>query len=448
MIAPASPGPLPEEPATRQAWVALTLLTLAFTLSYCDRHVLSLLITPIKADLGISDTRMGLVQGIAFSLFFVLASLPLARIADTGHRPRVIAACMSFWSLMTVLCGAASSYWHLLLARVGVASGEAGLPPAALTLMADSFSRRRLPQATSIFMLAPFIGGGLAHLGGGALYALVERWPTPSLPLVGELAPWQLVFMLLGLPGLPFALVIALWLREPRLQRTRSASGSSTRAMVRYVVSEWRFALLYMVGVSLLVTLLNAHIGWMPTSFVRSHGIAPGAVGLAFGPVYLVAGAAGTLLAGWLAGRGNANPIGHQLRWMRGGVLLLLVPAVAAPLAPTLTLGLAAIGVAVFLTSAIVAMSTLPFQFSAPLAVRAQVLALFGLLSALLGTGMGPVLVGLLSDAFAGSEQPLASALVVIAAALVPVIALLLHVVARQHERIRLDLRQQAPGGS
>ena len=443
---PAAPGALPEGPATPRAWLAVTLLTVAFTLSYCDRHVLSLLVTPIKADLGISDTRMGLLQGIAFSLFYVLASLPLARLADVGHRPRLIAACVAFWSVMTMLCGAAASFWQLLLARIGLAAGEAGLPPAAQTLMADGFSRRRLAHANAIFMLAPFVGGGLAYLGGGVLYAMVERWPALSLPLVGELTHWQVVFMLVGAPGLPLALVIALWLREPRSLQVRAAGRSSTREMLRFVISEWRFSVLYMIGVSLLVTLLNAHIGWMPTAFVRSRGVAPGEVGLVFGPVYLVAGAAGTLLAGWLAGRGGDDPIGHQLRWMRLGVLLLLVPAVAAPLAPTLNLGLVAIGLAVFLTSAIVAQAVLLFQFSAPVAVRAQVLALFGLLSALLGTGMGPVLVGVLSDAFAGSGQPLARALVMLAAVLVPVIALLLHVVMRQHQRLRLDLRQRQEG--
>ena len=130
---------------------------------------------------------------------------------------------------------------------------------------------------------------------------------------------------------------------------------------------------------------------------------------------------------------------------MRLGVLLLLAPAVAAPVAPTLGGGLVAIGVAVFLMSAIVAMASLPFQYSAPLGVRAQVLALFGLLSSLLGTGLGPLLVGVLSDAFTGSAHPLARALVLVAMGLLPVIALLLHVALRQHRRIRLDLRQQGP---
>ncbi|MFO1376556.1 MAG: MFS transporter [Steroidobacteraceae bacterium] len=428
--------------ATPQAWLAVVLVTVGFTLSYCDRHVLSLLVTPIKADLRISDTRMGLLQGLGFSAFYVIASLPLARIADRGHRPRVIAACMAFWSLMTMACGAAASFVQLLLTRIGIAAGEAGLPPAALTLMADTFDRRRLPRATAVFMLAPFIGGGLALLGGGLLYAMAESWRAPVLPLLGELRPWQMVFMLVGAPGLLVALVIAIVLREPRPHRAHAAGGGSTRAMLRYVVSEWRFSLLYMIGTSLLVTVLNAHIGWMPTSFVRSHGAAPGEIGVVFGPVYLLAGAAGTVLAGWLAGRGGDDPIGHQLRWMRLGVLLLLVPAVAAPLAPTLYGGLAAIGVAVFLMSAIVAMASLPFQYSAPIGVRAQVLALFGLLSSLLGTGLGPLLVGVLSDAFAGSEHPLARALVVVAAGLLPLIALLLHVALRQHRRIRLDLRQ------
>ncbi len=407
--------------------------------------MLALLATPVKEALTLSDTQLGLLQGLGFSIFYVFASLPLARIADRGNRVHVIAWSIAVWSLMTMCCGLTSRFWQLFVARIGVAAGEAGLPPAGLTLMADSFDRQRLPRATALFMLAPYVGGGLALLGGGALYELSANWELPQLPFIGQLQRWQAIFMLVGLPGLPLALLTAMILREPRQGARREAGAAgSLGAMWRFLAGEWRFSLSYMIGISLVVTLLNAHIAWFPSVLVRVHGIEAGAVGVMFGPLYLVAGAAGTLFAGWFGSRASSDPVGQLLRGMRIGAILLIAPAIAAPLMPTLPLALFTIGPAVFFTSAVVALSSVVFQFTAPLAVRAQVLALIGLASALIGTGLGPLVVGMASDALAGTATPLATALALVAALIVPTIAWLLHVALREHRRIRLDLRQHS----
>ncbi|MFA7555742.1 MAG: MFS transporter [Spongiibacteraceae bacterium] len=153
-----------------RAWYSAFILTLCFTFAYIDRYVLSLLVNPVKESLLLSDTQIGLIQGVAFSIFYVAATMPLARLSDTGNRPVIIGWCVAVWSLMTMLCGMASSFWQLMLARIGVGIGEAGLPPGSMTMMADSFDNKRLAKATSLFMLGPFIGGGLAFMGGwGAL---------------------------------------------------------------------------------------------------------------------------------------------------------------------------------------------------------------------------------------------------------------------------------------
>ena len=422
------------------AWPIAMLLTVCFTMSYVDRQIISLLVGPIKESLGLTDTQMGLMQGVSFSLFYVAATLPLARLADRGSRPRIMGACIAVWSLATMLCGLASNFWQMLLARIGVAAGEAGLPPSALTTMADMFDPKRLARATSIFMLAPFVGGGIALLGGGALYGWAETVAMPTLPGIGTLERWQFVFMVVGAPGLLLGAMVFV-LADPKPNRAPPSGKDGTRELIAFILGEWRICLLYMIGTSLVVTLFNAHISWMPASIIRSQGIDEKTIGTLFGPIYLIAGSAGTLIAGAIIGRAPNDLAGRTIRFMRLGCLFLLPMAVAAPLMPTLTLQLICIGASIFLTSSIVGLAALPFQFLAPTHLRAQSVALMGLVSALLGTGLGPLLVGLFSDhVFAGAAQPLASALATVAGIVMPLAIILLSLVSRNHNRRRLDL--------
>lgn len=425
-------------------WYTAGLLTLSFTFSYADRHILSLLVNPVQTSLGLSDTKMGLIQGAAFSIFYVLAALPLARLSDTGNRPRILGWCVSVWSAMTMACGLAGSFFQLMIARIGVAIGEAGLPPGALTLMADTFDRSRLAKATSIFMLAPFLGGGLALSGGGALYEMTATWSMPVLPIVGELERWQLIFMLVGAPGFIISALLWLTLREPRKATPASEAKPSTGQLKVFIIEHWRFSILYMLAISLVVMLFNAHIAWMPAAIVRAHAVDESFMGMVFGPTYMIAGGAGALATGWFVGRGGGdNMLGRTLSVMRVATLLLLLPAIAAPLMPSLGLTLVSIAVAVFFASGINGMSSLAFQYSAPLRLRAQSIATMGLVAALLGTGMGPLVVGILSDALEGHvEHSLSSALSILALTVVPLSLILFQLVIREHKKLRLDLRQ------
>jgi predicted MFS family arabinose efflux permease len=407
-------------------WGATALLSACFALSYVDRQVMSLLVTPIKASLDLTDSGIGLLQGISFSLFYVAASLPLARLADRGDRPRLAALCIAIWSLMTMACGAAASFMQLLAARIGLAMSEAGLPPAALTLMADMHDRRGLARATSLFMLAPFVGGGLALIGGGALYAALVGMDLPA-----GLEPWQALFILAGLPGLPLALIVLLTLREPGAGRRQRAEGGSIRDLSRFIFGNWRFSVIYVLAIALVVTILNAHIAWLPTAILRRFPIGEAAMGAGFGTIYLIAGSAGTLAAGWVVARAaESDMLIRTLRQMRLGAALLAIPAVLAPLAPSYPATIVLAGIAVFLTSAVVSMGSIPFQLTAPIALRGQAIALTGLFAALLGTGLGPLLVGVASDiaAGAGFAQPLSVALAVIGGTVALLVATLMTV--------------------
>lgn len=456
----------------RNAWWITIMLTLCFTLSYTDRHVLSLLVEPVKASLHLTDTQMGVVQGLSFSIFYVLASLPLARLSDTGNRPRIIGACVAVWCLMTLICGLVTNFWQLLAARVGVASSEAGLPPAALTMMADLNDQENLASRTSVFMLAPFLGGGVALIGGGALYGLAQQWGSLSLGTIGALEPWRLVFMLVGAPGLIAAAAVMLLLREPRLaeRRPRSDDGeyavaggagrsaapthtapthaTATRAapaqpgglapLIAFLRADTLFNSFYMLTMAMLVILLNANVSWMPAVLMRAHHVDARTVGLLFGPVFLVFGIIGTLAAGAIIGRSKEAVISRTFRFMRWCVLIALPSAAIGPLAPTLWIKLPLVALTLLCTSSVLALSSLPFLIIAPSHVRAQALAFLALVTALVGTGLGPLLVGVLSDRLHGFTQPLSVSLAVVGTLAALLASLMLHtLVKRSAERQR-----------
>jgi MFS family permease len=423
-------------------WGATILLTACFALAYIDRQVMSLIVTPIKASLQLSDARIGLLQGISFSLFYVIASLPLARLADRGDRARLAAACVAVWSLMTAACGLAQSFWHLLAARTGLAMAEAGLPSAALTLMADLHDSKGLARATSIFMLAPFVGGGLALLAGGAIYASLAGATLPA-----GMEPWQVLFMLAGLPGLLLAPALLFLLRDPRVAGV-AAAGASVRDLYTFVIANRRFCIPYILALALIVMVLNAHVAWMPTAILRRFPVGEAAMGAGFGMTYLVAGSVATLAAGAFAARGEPEGVlGRVLGQMRVSAVLLAVSAAAAPFMPGYWSMIVMAGVAVFFTSAVVSMGSIPLQLTSPKPLRAQMIALSTLTAALLGTGLGPIAVGLVSDwaRTAGFAEPLSAALALIGGFAASAAALLLFVTRTQAEPSAANPRHAPP---
>ena len=410
-------------------WGATALLAACFTLSYVDRQVMSLLVTPVKAAFGASDGDIGVLQGVSFSLFYVAASLPLAWLADRADRARLAAICIVVWSLISFACGLSQSFAQLSLARIGLAVAEAGLPPAALTLMADLHDRRGLARATSLFMLAPFVGGGLALFIGGGLYAGLAATPLPW-----GLSGWQALFMLAGIPGLVLAPLVIGLLRDPRQAQASGKPQVRAEGLLAFLRAEWRFCLPYMLALALAVTVLNAHIAWLPSAILRRFAVGEGVMGSSFGIVYLVAGALGTLGAGWNLARGaEANMLGRATGQMQVAACLLAPAALLVPFAPSLVITLLLAAVAIFCTSALLSMGSLPFQLAAPLGLRARLIALSGLVASLIGTGLGPLAVGLASDAAAraGVAEPLSVALALVGGAAAIAAALLMTVARR-----------------
>ncbi|MEX1147683.1 MAG: MFS transporter, partial [Sphingomonadales bacterium] len=279
--------------SNKMKWTITVLLAACFTISYVDRQIISIMIDPIKDSLGVSDTQIGLMQGVSFSLFYVVASIPLAWLSDRGNRTAVMTFCVAGWSCMTMLCGFAATYWQLFLARIGVAVGEAGLPPAALTNLADMFEARKLALATSIFMLAPFIGGGIALIGGGALYAASESWDV-SVPGFGTLEQWQMVFIIIGAPGLLVAAMIPLMIRGSGIKQKRHSQTAFTHLLKFYRIN-WRIVGVFALSIALVIAVMMAYLTWLPAAIMRSKNVDAQTIGTLFGPIYMTAGVLGTL---------------------------------------------------------------------------------------------------------------------------------------------------------
>jgi MFS family permease len=429
---------------SRALWIA-TLLVACYCLSYLDRQLISILVGPIKASLRLSDTKIGLLQGISFSLFYVAASLPLARIADQGNRTRLIAVCIVIWSFMTMFCGVATNFLLLLAARIGMASAEAGLPPAALTMMADMFDAKGLIRATSFFNVAPYIGGGIALLGGGALYGLTASWTMPALPIIGHIARWQLLFIIIGSSGFIMA---AITFFVPNIQRRRGSivNKNAFWEILLFVRQHPRVTVPYMLSIASMTMLMNANISWFPAAMIRLHNLDEKSIGLAFGPVYLVSGALGTLAGGIFIARNDLNIVERIFKFMRATAFALLAVVIIAPLSGSLAIDLGLMGVAFFLISSVLGLSSIPFQFIAPVHLRAQSIALLSMFSALIGIGLGPLTVGVLSDALSSARHPLSVALALVGAIVVPKIIVLLNVVLNAYRTPqRLDHGSLAP---
>lgn len=390
------PEPAPPWPSPAYAWWVVVVLTLTQALAFVDRQVLALLVEPIKRDLHVSDTQISLLYGLSFALFYVIVALPIARLADSSNRRNIVAGSVSVWSVMTGLCGLAGGFPQLVAARLGVGAGEAGLSPAAQSMMADYFPKERLSAALGLFSMGISLGGGLALIGGGALIAEAPRiahWLSPDHPLPA----WRIVMLAVGLPGLLVAALFAT-VREP------ARRGSGTAALPLKEVFAWlgrhRWTYLGLMGaLAMMVFVGQAGSNWIPAFFERRFGWTGPQVGARYGPVVLVCGGAGFLVGGVIASwlrRGRAPRAYLQVGL--AGFAVAAALAASFPMAPDPQTALVLIGAMGFFAGLPSGGGYAALQEITPARMRAQVTALNGLLVNLIGAGLGPLSVGLITD--------------------------------------------------
>lgn len=421
-------------PSPRYGWYVTAVMAVAYVLSYMDRAVMGLLVEPIKASLGLSDTQMSLLLGFAFSVFYALGGLPLGYLADRVTRKHIIVLGIAFWSLMTASCAGARSFPVLFLCRIGVGVGEAGLNPAALSSISDWFppGRRAFPLAT--FLVGGSMGAGLAMVAGSALLELGERMAGVALPLVGTLQPWQWVFVFVSLPGLPLSIWVAT-LREPiRREVLPSASATASAAYAAYLKRHWRCLIGLCVGTSLLMLVAMAYLMWAPTLLVRVHGVSVQQAGVLFGAPCIVAGLLGTFLGTTLAQRvsRSGREDGPVLAIMAIGVVAM-IPLLVGPLLDGPLLVVLVVVPAIGLVVGTPTIALVGAQRVFPNGLRARTVAIFNLLANLLAYGLGPMVVGLMNDRLYGANG-IHYSIVTTAAVGVP-LALLVLARTRRHFR-------------
>src|SRR6267154_4499620 len=381
------------------AWYVCIVMMLLLSISYMDRSVLALLVAPIEAAFSVRDTTMGLLQGAAFAVVYVVFAFPLARLADRGNRRNLIVYGVIFWCGATICCGLAQSVPQLFLARMSVAAGEAVLMPAAVSILSDYFGPKSRARALSVYSIGLYLGSGLAMGGGGALMKVLGP-AVAAGPMMGVLASWRLVFILMGLVGL-FVVPLLMGVREPQRLRDDGRSAEATlpfHQMLRELRTKRTAVLGTIIGVALIslgATTVNA---WGATLFLRTHGWSIGNAGLRLGVFTLVLGPLGAITGGvaadWLAKRGrvDAKPFIGILS-ASGCVVGALVLTVQSTM-----IALVGIGLLNYLIGFNFGIVQASLADLLPNRMRAVISALYIATTNIFAATLGPLLVGVLND--------------------------------------------------
>jgi MFS family permease len=437
-------------PAVNYAWYVVGVLTLVYVFSFIDRQILNLLVRPIRRELVITDFQVSLLMGPAFAVFYTFFGIPLGRLADSKSRRAIIAVGFVVWSFFTAVCGLARNFWQMMLARIGVGVGEGALSPAAYSLIADYFPPQRRATAISVYSMGIYIGSGVANILGASAIAFFMARPNWQLPLVGAVRGWQVVFFVVGLPGVLLALLMYT-VREPvrrGLKILKTADGAKTTQVplpevIAYLKLNWKTFACHNVGFALLSFSSYGTSAWVPSMFVRSHGWSEAKIGFWYGVVVAVFGAlgisAGGWFADWMAKRGAQDAVMKvgfivSLAWVPTGMLYPLLPNpiwAIVLLIPT-----------AFFTAAPFGVAPAAIQQIMPNAMRAQASSIYLFVVNLIGLGAGPMAVAFFTDKVFQDDQAVRYSILIVSTLAHAVSAVLLWVGIKQFNLSLERLRQ------
>lgn len=383
----------------RYAWYVVAVLTLASVSANIDRQIVTLLVPAIERDLKISDTQMSYLIGLAFSIFYTVLGLPIARLADRSNRRNIMAAGVGLWSLFTAACATAATYVRLLLLRIGVGVGEATLLAPSVSLIADYFPRESRGRAMSVFSSAIFFGSGLAYVLGGWVVGFAEQQDTWTVPVLGAIRPWQSVFLFVGLPGL-VVMLLFFTIREPR--RASASAGASSvplRAVWAYVRANRRTFATQNFGFAISATVNYAIAAWLAAFLVRTYGWSPTRAGLVQGSLTMTVGVAASIIGGWVAdGFVRRGMTDGPLRVGMIGAAGMLISATAYPLMPTAAWAVAWLVAVNFFAAFPWGAAATAAAEVVPAPIRAQGVALYFFVLSLVSSAFGPSLVAWCTD--------------------------------------------------
>lgn len=433
-------------PANRwQHWYGLAVLVLLYVVSMIDRSIISMLIGPIKQDLRLDDFQASLLMGTAFGIAYVLAAFPFGWAADRFPRPLVIAFGIAFWSLACASGGLAAGFAGLFVSRMMVGAGEAAMSPCAYSLMAGWFPRRQVSVAMGIYHFGGAIGASIAMIVGGA----IAQWAASANAhtLFAGFRPWQVGFLIVGLPGLPLAL-LALTLREPRAASPRPAIAERQPRLAPFLNGHVRLILCHFAAFSLTLLVVYGVSYWTPQFLIRSLRWSPIQVGSTLAALNL-----GGVLAGQIAGVsliGWFDRLGYKDAALRAFGFALATGLTGSVIAFTATKGIV-VSAGIFLLYAglnpVMTYGSSALQLFVPAPLRGRMSALYLSVTSLAGLGMGPAIVGLVTEYGFGTGSGLRLALLMVSAtALVGAFLLLLIALAPYRRAIAAREAEDAGG--
>ncbi len=394
-------------PSPRRAWYAIGVFALVLMLNFLDRGIVNLLVGPLKRDLGLTDTEVAMIMGLAFAVFYMIVGLPIARLADSRSRRAIIGVGLATWSFMTALCGLAGNFTQLFLCRMGVGVGEACNGPATFSMIADLFPREKIARAAAVLNFGFTTGQGLSLLLGGAVIGALSQHPQVTLPVIGTIHSWQLTFMIVGVPGLLVALLLRTVqepLRRGRMSGIVTVAGAPVQNLplsevMRFVVANGRTYGTMFLGLAFQTTLTFGVAGWTPEFFVRTyHWTIPQAAfaqGLIFLLVWPIGLVPGSIIAEKLMQKGYVDA---NLRLTVIIFAIVVVFAVLTPLMPTPEAAVALIALQGFVASFSIGPQNAALQVITPGEMRGQITALFLFMFNIIGFGLGPSVVAAFTD--------------------------------------------------
>lgn len=409
-------------PPARVAWYAMGVLALVRLSAQLDLGILSLLVEPIKHDLHLSDSQMGLLLGFAFAVFHLGIGVPLAVLVDRFSRRAILAVGVTIWSLMTALTGAAQNFGQLFAFRAGVGAGESVNGPATYSLISDLFPREKLPRAIAVLNLGSMAGLGLSMVLGAVVIHALSEMTMPVLPLIGQMRHWQLVFVLVGAPGLLLALLMMSVAEPPRrgARGDGAQAAASLRECVAYLTANWRYFLPMFLGLAISAIESGGTNMWRPSFFQRSYGWSPQQAGLATGLAQLIAAPIGLFVGAWLSERIARRRDDANLRVVCIGWGLAIPFGVAGPLMPTAEGAVLMSGLAILCSMISTPTQNAGLQSVTPNAMRGRITALYLLTYVLAGQGIGPSFIAAVTEFGFRDEAALRYALAASAAVMMP----------------------------
>lgn len=413
-------------PRSAVAWLTVAILFLLYIRSLADRYLMALMVEPIKADLGLSDLQVSLLQGPAFAVLYSICAVPVGLLLDRSRRRWVLFACVVLWSSGAAFCGLAGTFMALAFGRSLVGAGEAGYTTGAYSIIGDSFPPQRLSLAMSIFVMGGVMGAGIVFLLGGPLVGAVLKGAISHWPLMGNFAPWQQAFLVTGIPGIATAFLVLLFPEPPRHRPAgATAAGGGYGEALRFILSHKRAFSAIILGIGLVYTVTIAQQLWLPTYLTRTYGWTPAQIGVTLGIAQMLP-AASLPLHGlavdrmFSGGRRDAHILWCLVTMVIAGPLAIAAYLVSSPMLTVVLFGLYML----FILST-ASMGPAATQVVTPPELRGRVSAIFVLVTGLIGMALGTFLVGFTTDKILHDPMKIGTSLILLIAVVFTIVAAL-----------------------